>query len=666
MADDVPLGPDLDVFGGGAGKNSNKQTPAVGMECTICFTTKYEAIRLRCGHAFCGGCLKRCASHDIAACPHCRAPHLLDPDALRAAMEKYRKEYRSWRTGATKGSKGEVAAVTEPRADESPMKAPAPADDDGPVKPPAERPPDVVLEHVEAAPLGRGALAAAAAFAEGNGSRLDLPPPRPPDIANVIAHIGVGGFSRSHLTYATDRLLRSSPAPWGITGVGLMPWDAKMCATLRRQDMLYTLVMQDAEASTARVVEAITEFVFVPEDGAAFEALAVDARLKIISLTVTEKGYYQDVATGDLDLGADLIARDVDDWRSAGRLAKPRTAFGFICSVLQRRRSAGLPAVTVLSCDNLPLNGDLCKRSTLRFAAAVDAELAAWIAEAATFPNSMVDRITPATEDAHRAQLADDFGVRDAWPVVSERFAQWVVEDAFVAGRPDWDRAFGGGDDDESVLFVGDVEPYETMKLRLLNSGHSALAAVGLLLGHRLVHLSLADPDVAGFLAAYMAQVAATLGPVPGVDIEAYQTRLVERFKNPKIADTLARLASDGSQKFNSTLAHALRAMRARDEAAPPPRVALALACFLLSFAEVDEMGQRFALADPRRDALAASGRGWLLRHALDAADATEMRNFLGLVFGDDVAAWDALVAATHAVAADVRARGLRAVLRKP
>ncbi|KAH8063664.1 mannitol 2-dehydrogenase [Aureococcus anophagefferens] len=135
------------------------------MECTICFTTKYEAIRLRCGHAFCGGCLKRCASHDIAACPHCRAPHLLDPDALRAAMEKYRKEYRSWRTGATKGSKGEVAAVTEPRADESPTKAPARADDDGPVKPPAERPPDVVLEHVEAAPLGRGALAAAAAFA---------------------------------------------------------------------------------------------------------------------------------------------------------------------------------------------------------------------------------------------------------------------------------------------------------------------------------------------------------------------------------------------------------------------------------------------------------------------------------------------------------------------
>ncbi|KAH8063663.1 mannitol 2-dehydrogenase [Aureococcus anophagefferens] len=449
-----------------------------------------------------------------------------------------------------------------------------------------------------------------------------------------------------------------------------MPWDAKMCAALRRQDMLYTLVMQDAEASTARVVEAITEFVFVPEDGAAFEALAVDARLKIVSLTVTEKGYYQDVATGDLDLGAALVARDVDDWRSAGRLEKPRTAFGFICAVLhcvlQRRRSAGLPAVTVLSCDNLPLNGDLCKRSTLRFAAACDADLAAWIAAAATFPNSMVDRITPATEDAHRAQLADEFGVRDAWPVVSERFAQWVVEDAFVAGRPDWDRGFGGGDDDESVLFVGDVEPYETMKLRLLNSGHSALAAVGLLLGHRLVHASLADPDVAGFLAAYMRQVAATLGPVPGVDIEAYQTKLVARFKNPKIADTLARLASDGSQKFNSTLAHALRAMRAADEAAPPPRVALALACFLLSFAEVDEMGQRFALADPRRDALAASGRGWLLRHALDAADATEMRTFLGLVFGDDVAAWDALVAATHAVAADVRARGLRAVLREP
>jgi len=514
--------------------------------------------------------------------------------------------------------------------------------------------------------LRRAALSGLVRSLDGADVDIAVPPKAPPAIANVIAHIGVGGFSRSHLTYATDRLLRSSPAPWGITGVGLMPWDAKMCKTLRDQDMLYTLVMQDDAAKSARVVEAITDFVFVPEDTRAFETLALDPRLKIISLTVTEKGYYQDVATGDLDLRNALVKQDVSEWHWGGSLQKPRTAFGFICSVLQRRRSAGLPAVTVLSCDNLPLNGDLCRRATLRFAAACDAELATWIDRNATFPNSMVDRITPATEDAHRDALAADFGVRDAWPVVSERFAQWVVEDAFVAGRPDWDAAFGDDNENESVLFVEDVEPYETMKLRLLNSGHSALAAVGLLLGHRLVHLSLADPDVAGFLAAYMGQVAATLGPVPGVDIEAYQTRLVERFKNPKIADTLARLASDGSQKFNSTLAHALRAMRARDEAAPPPRVALALACFLLSFAEVDEMGQRFALADPRRDALAASGRGWLLRHALDAADATEMRNFLGLVFGDDVAAWDALVAATHAAAADVRARGLRAVLRKP
>ena len=342
-----------------------------------------------------------------------------------------------------------------------------------------------------------------------------------------------------------------------------MPWDAKMCATLRRQDMLYTLLMQDADETTARVVEAIVDYVFVPEDGAAFETLCVDPRLKIVSLTVTEKGYYQDVATGELDLKAPQIKQDITAWHWSGRLHAPKTAFGFICAVMQRRRAATLPPVTVLSCDNLPLNGDLCRGATLAFARAVDPTLARWIDERASFPNSMVDRITPATEDAHKATLATDYGVVDAWPVVSERFSQWVVEDAFVAGRPAWDTAFDATNANESVMFVDDVEPYETMKLRLLNSGHSALASVGLLLGHRLVHLSLGDGDVAAFLGAYMAQVSTTLGPVPGVDLAAYRRQLVARFSNPRIADQLSRLASDGSQKFKSTLQHALLYMKA-------------------------------------------------------------------------------------------------------
>ena len=314
--------------------------------------------------------------------------------------------------------------------------------------------------------LRRAALSGLVRSLDGADVEIAVPPKAPPAIARVIAHVGVGGFSRSHLSYATDRLLRSSPAPWGITGVGLMPWDAKMCKTLRDQDMLYTLVMQDDAAKSARVVEAITDFVFVPEDTRAFETLALDPRLKIISLTVTEKGYYQDVATGDLDLRNALVKQDVSEWHWGGSLQKPRTAFGFICSVLQRRRSAGLPAVTVLSCDNLPLNGDLCRRATLRFAAACDAELATWIDRNATFPNSMVDRITPATEDAHRDALAADFGVRDAWPVVSERFAQWVVEDAFVAGRPDWDAAFGPAPQTQSRHFRADGAPHEPKKRR--------------------------------------------------------------------------------------------------------------------------------------------------------------------------------------------------------
>ena len=507
--------------------------------------------------------------------------------------------------------------------------------------------------------LRRAALSGLVRSLDGADVEIAVPPKAPPAIARVIAHVGVGGFSRSHLSYATDRLLRSSPAPWGITGVGLMPWDAKMCQTLRDQDMLYTLVMQDDAAKSARVVEAITDFVFVPEDTRAFEALALDPRLRIISLTVTEKGYYQDVATGDLDLRNALVTQDVSEWHWGGSLQKPRTAFGFICAVLQRRRSAGLPAVTVLSCDNLPLNGDLCRRATLRFAAACDAELATWIDRNATFPNSMVDRITPATEDAHRDALAADFGVRDAWPVVSERFAQWVVEDAFVAGRPDWDAAFGDDNENESVLFVEDVEPYETMKLRLLNSGHSALAAVGLLLGHRLVHLSLADPDVLGFLGAYMRQVARTLGPVPGVDLARYQAKLVDRFANAKIADQLARLASDGSQKFKSTLEHALLVLRREHPARAPTLVALALACFLRACAtQVDERGAAYPLEDPRKGELAEPARKAV------AGDAGGARDFLSLVFGDAVASWAALVDAVAAANGLVSAEGLRAALR--
>ena len=210
--------------------------------------------------------------------------------------------------------------------------------------------------------------------------------------------MGVGGFHRSHLAYFTDTLLRGAAEQnraWGITGIGLMPWDAEVGACLKRQDMLYTLVMQDADHASARVVEAIQDYVFVPDEAAALDTLCVDERLKIISLTVTEKGYYQDVKTGTLDLAAPLIAIDLAGWNTAdGGLVAPRTAFGFICTVLQRRKSAEMAACTVLSCDNLPLNGDLCKAATLAFARAADIGLAEWIEWCVTFPNSMVDRIT--------------------------------------------------------------------------------------------------------------------------------------------------------------------------------------------------------------------------------------------------------------------------------
>ena len=507
-----------------------------------------------------------------------------------------------------------------------------------------------------------------------------------------IAHIGVGGFHRSHLAFVTDVLaqkVHGGTVPdtgerWGIIGVGLMPWDRKMYDALTKQDCLYGLLLRGNTSACARVVGSIVDFVFVPEDPEASLKRLCSPSVKIISLTVTEKGYYRTVS-GELDVSNALVKEDIDGFGAAG-LAQPKTAFGLICTVLQRRRAAGLGPLTVFSCDNLPMNGSVCRAATLSFARAVDPDLAAWMAAEVSFPNSMVDRITPATEDEHRQLLRDEYGVEDAWPVIAEPFLQWVIEDTFVAGRPRWELAMPS-----DVLVTSNVEPYELMKLRLLNSAHSALSYAALLCDHVHVDSALADPDVFAYLRAYMSEVVKTLEEVQGVDLAEYQRSLLERFSNTYIKDKLSRLALDGSQKFMNTLKDALLAYRekmaftreitakAANWILPRDRhagegtsmVALALAAFMRYCNSTDLDGELLPLDDPLSDllrehaaraTLVSDGQPAMVGRA-ERLDATRM--FLAAIFGDEVSSWGAFVDTVFSHAERLQRKSCRDVLRQ-
>ncbi|CAM9594435.1 unnamed protein product [Ectocarpus fasciculatus] len=266
-------------------------------------------------------------------------------------------------------------------------------------------------------------------------------------IDHYMCHMGVGGFHRSHQAVYTDDLLNlaasleaESGGPtdvkkWGIVGIGLMPWDSKMYNILKEQDHLYTLLSRGHTGSEARVVGSIVDFMFAPENHQAVIDKLSDAETRIVSLTVTEKGYCQDV-NGDLDRTNALVKSDLD-----GDLAKPSSAIGMIVAALRQRKNNGTPSFTVLSCDNLPENGDKIKHVVLQMAGYVSPELREWVEANTTFPNTMVDRITPMTESEHIELVARDYMVNDAWPVIAEDFSQWVIEDNFCDGMPAWDKA---------------------------------------------------------------------------------------------------------------------------------------------------------------------------------------------------------------------------------
>jgi fructuronate reductase/mannitol 2-dehydrogenase len=346
-----------------------------------------------------------------------------------------------------------------------------------------------------------------------------------------------------------------------------------------------------------RIIGSLLEYRFAPEQPDAVLDVLADRSTRMMTLTITEGGYNVDETTGRFNAANEAVQADLQHPR------RPSTVFGYVVEALDRRRRAGVPAPSIVSCDNLQSNGHVLRTALVSFAQLRDDALAGWIERYVAFPNSMVDRITPQTTDADRALVAQEFGIADRWPVVTEPFRQWVVEDVFSDGRPALEEV--------GVQFVVDVHPYETMKMRLLNGSHVAMGYLGALAGYETVDSLMADPVFLTFITRQMREeVAPLLPPVPGIDLEEYQRTLIERFSNPKIGDQVARICLDGSAKIPKFLIPAL--CDALDAGRPHRWLTLALAGWLRYLCGLDDRGRHIDVQDARAAELyelAAAGR---------------------------------------------------------
>lgn len=392
-----------------------------------------------------------------------------------------------------------------------------------------------------------------------------------------IVHFGVGGFHRAHQAMYLDRLLEQGVAgDWGICGVGVLPADRRMAEVMAAQDGLYTLMLVHPDGRReARVIGSIVDYRYAPDDPESVIELLADPAVRIISLTITEGGYQLD--------GLPEV-----------------NVFGLVTEALARRRDRGAGSPTIVSCDNIEGNGDVARHAFTTYADLRHPGLGEWISANTRFPNSMVDRITPVTTADVIDTVHTEFGVDDAWPVVAEPFTSWVLEDSFSAGRPPYEQA--------AVLLVDDVTPYELMKLRLLNAGHQALCYFGYLAGYRLVHDAAADPLFAEFLLAYMdSEGGPTLQPVPGIDLSDYKRTLIERFANPGVRDTIARLCFASSDRIPKWL---LPVIRENLKTGAPVRLSAAVVASWARYAEgVDEQGAPIDVQDPLADSLVPLAR---------------------------------------------------------
>ncbi|MFK7761724.1 MAG: mannitol dehydrogenase family protein [Roseobacter sp.] len=398
-----------------------------------------------------------------------------------------------------------------------------------------------------------------------------------------IVHIGPGAFFKAFNAVYTDDLLRAQGGDWGIIAVSLQ--SDRAARALHPQDCAYTAVTLGPEGSVPRVVNAVSDVLVSPDDPQAVLAALANPDIKIVSLTITEKGYCRDAATGGLNRELSQILDDLS------QVAPPRTAPGLIVAGLALRWRAGLRPFTVLSCDNLPDNGAVARQVVLDYARALDPDLAAWIAAEACFPATMVDRITPATQDEDIARLTEQTGTTDAACVFHEPFRQWVIEDQFVDGlRPAWDQA--------GAQFVTSVAAHETMKLRCLNGTHSTLAYLGYLAGYETIAQTVADPDFAQLCEIlWETEILPTVPQPQGEDLPGYTAALLERYRNPAIQHRTWQIAMDGSQKLPQRLLAPIAERRAAGTV--PKGLCLAVAAWMRYVGGVDEKGQAIDVRDP-------------------------------------------------------------------
>lgn len=454
-----------------------------------------------------------------------------------------------------------------------------------------------------------------------------------------IMHMSIGGFHRSHQAVYMEQALAQGKTDWGICAIGLMPQDKENIERLQQQDTLYSVLERSANQDHLRIVGSIIEVMHAPSDPAAVLARLADEAIRILSLTITEKGYCYD---NDKNLMMDnpSIAHDLRN------LDTPKTAIGYIVAGLKGRMDTGKKPFTVMSCDNLPGNGHLTQKLVLQFANAVDQNLASWIETHVCFPNAMVDRITPMTSQATIQTIAHDFGIEDQWPVMCEDFMQWILEDDFCHGEHPYEGT--------EVQLVAQVDAYEKMKVRLLNGAHSALSYLSYLMGYREVDTAMNDPLVAQFVRHYMdVDVTPTLPNVPGIDLDAYKDKLIERFSNPAISDQVQRLAEDGSQKIPNAILPCIAHQLAHGGSIT--FLTVAIAGWFRYLTAIDEQGSPIAINDPVADKLVASAQ----------KDTSSPLNLLAIepIFGPDLINNDTFVTRLREALTAINDNGARAVL---
>ena len=381
----------------------------------------------------------------------------------------------------------------------------------------------------------------------------------------------------------------------------MLKYDEEKRDILQTQDCLYTLIERSPEQDTARIIGSITQYLFAPDNPQAVIDVLAAENCRIVTLTITEGGYYVIEGTGELDTQHPTIEHDLQ------HPERPKGVYGFLTAALKQRRQKGLPPFTVLSCDNVQGNGRVLGKMLTAFAKLQNPDLGEWIERNVAFPNSMVDRITPATtpaelqmvRDRASAALRDRFGLEDAWPVVAEPFIQWTIEDNFSAGRPDWESV--------GVQMTDDVHPYELMKLRLLNAGHSLLGFLGSLLGYTYTSEAMKYEPIRRAIRGLMDEVTPTLSPLPGVDIEEYKQTLIARFSNPQVSDRLFRLCLNSSDKLPKFIFGSLRDRLERDGSID--YLSFTIALWFRYLQGTDEQGQPLAIEDSRADLLTERAR---------------------------------------------------------